>query len=606
MLSAGLAPKKQKPARVKRTKTFTGCWTCRSRGVKCDERKPTCFRCSKGHFSCSGYAQRLIWEDDRDRNQKGLQRRVLLGESGRREPVLTDEETDAALAAVDAIRSGECFHSGSGPFGVFSISRSGRDSIGSVPRHVACTHKESQSPTSGCATRVLTAAITPAFYESVTLEVKESNKKWKDKESEDVFPWASEAAVVPTKSDFLSLYTPPLSSPLRDGRQLMHHWVTVFSVLMIPTEHSDNPFRSIYIPLALLATEQKQSRSGHLALLHAMYAISAFHQSQLCPTDVGHSAIGAKHHCISLRYLHRSLLEQQDSQQEAILAAIISLHLIDMINGHSSSWRVHLRGARDWLQSLDGTTWHSSESASTLYQLFLCIEVLGPSNGGMATMSHSLEASRSPKLLAPNYTLDSIFGITTTNRSYCLDKLYGVTRPIFEVIVHINLLLKSGTQPPQSELDEIEFKIILNNPTSLHLPFPSFKSEELTKHHASSFYYACYIYFKHTLRRDRTNMMQGLVRKSLEHLEAIEGLEMNVSGYGLMWPIFITACEARDQDLRDRVIQYLHQGTKLGMETFTSAAKVVQEVWRRLETEVYNHLDWREVMKDLGIDLILI
>lgn len=45
----------------KRQKTFTGCWTCRSRKVKCDLRKPHCLRCEKAGFHCTGYDIKLRW-----------------------------------------------------------------------------------------------------------------------------------------------------------------------------------------------------------------------------------------------------------------------------------------------------------------------------------------------------------------------------------------------------------------------------------------------------------------------------------------------------------------------------------------------------------------
>ncbi|KAI1122567.1 fungal-specific transcription factor domain-containing protein [Nemania abortiva] len=45
----------------KRTKTFTGCWTCRSRKVKCDETRPQCRVCLHRHLTCEGYGARLQW-----------------------------------------------------------------------------------------------------------------------------------------------------------------------------------------------------------------------------------------------------------------------------------------------------------------------------------------------------------------------------------------------------------------------------------------------------------------------------------------------------------------------------------------------------------------
>ena len=45
----------------KHRKTLTGCWTCRSRKVKCDESKPACFQCCSKNIHCEGYFVRLQW-----------------------------------------------------------------------------------------------------------------------------------------------------------------------------------------------------------------------------------------------------------------------------------------------------------------------------------------------------------------------------------------------------------------------------------------------------------------------------------------------------------------------------------------------------------------
>lgn len=47
--------------RSKRGKTFAGCWTCRSRKVKCDLRRPKCQRCEKSGLECGGYDIKLRW-----------------------------------------------------------------------------------------------------------------------------------------------------------------------------------------------------------------------------------------------------------------------------------------------------------------------------------------------------------------------------------------------------------------------------------------------------------------------------------------------------------------------------------------------------------------
>lgn len=44
-----------------RSRGFTGCGTCRSRHLKCDEAKPTCSTCRRLDLPCQGYAPRLLW-----------------------------------------------------------------------------------------------------------------------------------------------------------------------------------------------------------------------------------------------------------------------------------------------------------------------------------------------------------------------------------------------------------------------------------------------------------------------------------------------------------------------------------------------------------------
>lgn len=41
-----------------RKRTRTGCLTCRTRRVKCDERKPTCARCEAANIECAGFTKR--------------------------------------------------------------------------------------------------------------------------------------------------------------------------------------------------------------------------------------------------------------------------------------------------------------------------------------------------------------------------------------------------------------------------------------------------------------------------------------------------------------------------------------------------------------------
>ncbi|KAH7265808.1 fungal-specific transcription factor domain-containing protein [Fusarium solani] len=55
---------RQSGTKVERTRTFTGCRTCRSRHAKCDEAQPECGTCRRLGLTCGGYGARLFWITD--------------------------------------------------------------------------------------------------------------------------------------------------------------------------------------------------------------------------------------------------------------------------------------------------------------------------------------------------------------------------------------------------------------------------------------------------------------------------------------------------------------------------------------------------------------
>jgi len=102
---------------TKRTKTFTGCLTCRSRGVKCDQEKPSCRRCQKADLCCKGYGIALTWPGCKER--KGLQRMLLLSDCHWLARPLSSRALSSAINDLDLIQDGSLTI---GPFGVFPAS----------------------------------------------------------------------------------------------------------------------------------------------------------------------------------------------------------------------------------------------------------------------------------------------------------------------------------------------------------------------------------------------------------------------------------------------------------------------------------------------------
>jgi hypothetical protein len=79
----------------------------------------------------------------------------------------------------------------------------------------------------------------------------------------------------------LPFLKPFLSSSSVAERRLLHFWVTSASSIMTCTDHPDNPFRQVVIPIALEAAASSHKLPGHAALLHIIYAFAGFHLAQL-------------------------------------------------------------------------------------------------------------------------------------------------------------------------------------------------------------------------------------------------------------------------------------------------------------------------------------
>ncbi|KAF5552558.1 ARG81-like transcription factor [Fusarium phyllophilum] len=124
------AKAKRVPGR--RTRSFGGCSTCRSRRVKCDEGRPGCSMCNISGFDCGGYSKDIFFDFD-DPSSTGVARfrRPLLTEQERErlsEQIAQDVPPELAgwhLSQIDE----ECEKTSTdlqisrGPFGAFRITR---------------------------------------------------------------------------------------------------------------------------------------------------------------------------------------------------------------------------------------------------------------------------------------------------------------------------------------------------------------------------------------------------------------------------------------------------------------------------------------------------
>lgn len=537
-----------------------------------------------------------------DDRLKLVERRCILDGQEHLRPVLSPHTIHSALTEIDSALGNEEVLAG--PFSVFSASPSVDAQTGgndAFPEPTDCraqtgidqldnpsiVHEEASV---GCSSPDPDEGHDAAFYDD-SHGIAFGNS--------DV---DSLGTTLEMKQKIMPHLSPYLASASPVERQLLHYWITRLSGMMIPTKRSDNPFQTIYIPLALCLPGDAGVSSGNTALLHAIYALSALNQAQLCQTREHFLSLGAKHHQLSLQALNRNLAAPAQGQREALLATIITMASIEIIRGSSSSWRIHVAGGRSWLKIMGERGWcNNNDSANTLRQIFFCIEVLG-FNAKKKSENPTIQDMASMGILGDN--LATAMDVEES-MNYTLDRIFGIPYRIFKALVQINRISVMDCLRSYEEIEELDRYIRLSDPDAQ----PTSEGtayDELMHQHGCTFYCACLIHFHRSIKGTPPARLQNIVRRSLYHLGVIERLETSMDVCGLLWPLFISACEVEiSSGLRDDAIRLFDKGHTHGIGNICSAATVVLEVWRRRDEMPGVDVSWKEVMDDLDIDIPL-
>lgn len=488
-----------------------------------------------------------------------------------RNPVFKETYLNAVLKRLDSLRLDNCLELVEGPYSVFACASTIRESGTGLQLDIT-----SPSEADVASTQDRCSASAEGDFEP--------------------------GACYPTSQDLLSRFLLPfLSVSSAEERQLLRFWVTSASGLMISTNHPDNPFRDVVIPLVLESAASTHKLPGHSALLHSIYTFAAFNRSySQKPPREQDMVIAAKHHQSGLQYLRQSMMEDSHGQHEAILASIILMTSIDIVAGRSGQWRIHLRGGREWLRSLRGT-WKESKGGHILRQVFHCVEIIGYSHD-----QYTHFASSSSAFFETDWEMDVVSSATLDSPadSYCLDKFYGITKPVLRAIFDISRLSMADRHPMSEEVTVLGNTLLLANPSTTRFPSLAAALEKITRHHACSWYYACMIHYERSLRRSLPREIQYLVEQCLYHLEAIEALLKNSAEEGLMWPLFVTACEAEEEELRHRCIQIFAKKANKGVGTTPCVEGLVLEIWHRRDMNPEEDILQQRVMEDLGVDIL--
>ncbi|KAF7554152.1 hypothetical protein G7Z17_g3122 [Cylindrodendrum hubeiense] len=321
----------------KRTKTFTGCWTCRSRKIKCDEARPHCRQCSDKSLACEGYGTRLQWLSPETGCRTGFRSEIpsLTTQALRRhipaEPpksVLSWNQVDGILRFIDTLELGwgpshdEGVCASIQNFGVFGGECS---SPANVPQKI-----DYVSPQNNAAVDFTTESLAPALLEPLesfaSPSYSETAAAWDLCNLHDAQSHAQSLGFTDQQdstagdvvlSDALSCVTPQKEAPYfhddaklikqstpeetwhlvsypqfqsiapnaisKQERFLMNHYMNRVVNLFCVIDNGKSPWKTIHLPKVLQGAGELsfagQTTRIRSALRNALLSISAFYLS---------------------------------------------------------------------------------------------------------------------------------------------------------------------------------------------------------------------------------------------------------------------------------------------------------------------------------------
>lgn len=357
---------------------------------------------------------------------------------------------------------------------------------------------------------------------------------------------------------------------------------------MMPYDHPSNPWLQQYPAVALDCR-----LSSDRALYDALLAHSAYNLSELRGKDHKMLYQATLHYDRAISNLLRRM-HSGDLSFRTTFAAVLTLVLVEVYSGSSSKWRQHLQGASKLLRAAEGEVqdlYHMQTSVQSMYIMHIVSQTSNQSRVGFH------EALRQSNLTADT----PAFGFTIGASEEVLNCILRITEFSHAIAEGESISKMMRCLATISELLDHQ-----------HVDCRNTDGVNVDTLQRFAFVLATKIYLQRAIFNAPPKSVQPLVSTTLQSV--IKFCEKDSRNNFSIWPAFIAAVEAyTEQDLKEAEM-WLCWSTTFGMGNRILIADVVREVWRRREKESQRTqndkglicVDWREVMRDLGHDVLLI
>ncbi|KAH7142818.1 fungal-specific transcription factor domain-containing protein [Dactylonectria estremocensis] len=643
------------PPSMNRLNSFKGCWTCKARKIKCDERPITCHNCEKKGIVCGGYDVRLQWVSDpladpipSTRGRRAIE---LDQDSGQRYRI---EEIDGFLANVDNDTEFGLL-STRGPFSAFPSAAGNHRQVDTCTASsttcfsIADTllgdqrssgqeksfdiNRDDENSTSQASSSHFSPASN--FYLlgeseehkevgegprvhgiSLGIRADQSNQTpyFEDHSQAD----SATTSLISSHSGY-SIHH--LSSSLFGDRQvdqLINHYNSHVADLMQPIFHTENVFRGIYLSAALegsvvcMSDPNTSKALAYSAIYHSLLASSAFHLWNCNKAQVRYQRIGTEHRYQALCFLQAAVdAATPGADYQMFMTAMLSLLSIGTMSGEGNDFTVHINAATQ-LRTLRSRWKVISHSTQKLNSISAFLAILARTT--------SFQSAQSPGYTNPTPD-DSL-----VQSSNCYEHIYGITPSIAAAIqetCRLAQLLKQYNGQPQDSVPGhileacealgdrlLSWRLTSESITSIspndNLMFSIFTLQANAWHRAALIYYYRRIqYFNST---DLVDEVQYVA----EQMHAAEDVKAQISQDPVMapitWPAFIASCEAVGPQ-RDSFRRWWERIEKYNIGNITRQWDIVQKLWKRDDQMQNNGLgpaDWIDSFRLLGFDVLAV
>ncbi|KAL2209581.1 hypothetical protein CC79DRAFT_1271400 [Sarocladium strictum] len=648
-------------ARKRRHKSFAGCWTCRARKVKCDERRPRCMQCDLKQLCCEGYEVRLRWmppeagssgeqafDEELETGSHRPQRSLVASES--EESPLQLSDLDDIFTQIDSFQSRKSTSTLNSPsqdtqlflssFGVFDPSYF-HNLNDTLPFYANDVPQDTPSLSSN------------SFTESWEPDTSHNNTSNDD----DTHRCRQLSRNLWWKDDSSTIIHNPSPSPLPElERFLLNHYVHRVVHLFCVISYEKSPWKTIHLPRVLQSAGQLSLHGSTStvrdALRNALLSISAFYlandsRSRGCDSEAERweeDAIMFRGRAIKLlkETVERSTPQSRPKYKE-LLATMLSMITINVMSGDTSTCGIHLDGAFRFMNHIKSSKSKYSSKARSLHRIYFYLRVIYDSTACRSFIASSNKNTNNPETPpSPEADfgtalsvglLDKVDDDTSAERSVLnhvaaprtqvgeYECVYGVPQSLLILLARTTDLIEQVTTSRHQtscssnfipsdlndQCDKLESDIIewLPSPSSPESTTPSaliIQKTTLAFHNALIIYFAQHIpLLRHTYLRTHID----LVLTSIESIEAIKS-ESNIFSAPLYWPAFIAGSEAFDQALQDRFRSWYVRVEPYRLASVRSGIDVLRDVWKagpggkgRVTSQ------WRSVVQKTGAKLML-